>query len=79
MAHIERLMDSGEFSPIKLLQHFSRLKLVRMMKKEQISRVGARASIQSQYGEIIDDNGVNPRHNVRPKDILGAIASRKQM
>lgn len=73
MAHIERLIDSGEFSPIEIAAAFLKIEISPDREEETIeSAVPARKSFDSDMTKLVIN--VGSRQNVRPKDILGAIA-----
>ncbi len=73
MAHIERLMDSGEFSPIEIAAAFLKIEISPDREEERIEESApARKHTEANMVKLVIN--VGNRHNIRPKDILGAIA-----
>lgn len=75
MKHIERLMVSGEHSPIEIAAAFLKVEISPDRQEESIESSApssSRRSSDSNMTKLVMN--VGNRHNVRPKDILGAIA-----
>jgi len=67
------LMDSGEFSPIEIAAAFLKIEISPDREEERIEESApARKHTEANMVKLVIN--VGNRHNVRPKDILGAIA-----